>query len=243
MELEVFKEIGFTDREVKIYLALLELGSSTVGPISDKSGLQRTKVYETLQKLMEKGLAHYIVISKTRHFEAANPKEILSMLDERKRKFTDILAELELKQRFANERQVAIVHDGVKAVKALFNRIADELDGRDFYYAFALKEVYRDASAPPILRTFHQRLAERKITDKVLVSMDVKRETRNAFKGNPNIQLRFIKRSTPMGCIIIPGKVIQLVWGERPTAVEITSAQIFEQYKRFFEELWAGASR
>ena len=241
MDTEIFKELGFTDREIKVYIALLELGSSTVGPISDKSGLQHTKVYETLQKLIEKGLVHYVIVSKTKHFEAADPKEILSMLEERKRKFASILDELELKQKFAKEKQVAIVHDGFKAVKALFNRIADELQKGDYYYAFALKEAYRDTSAPLLLRTFHQKLAEKRIIDKALVSIEVKKEVKSAYKENTNIQLRFVKRSTPIGCIIIKDKVIQLVWGERPTAIEITSLQIFQQYKKFFEELWEEA--
>ena len=165
------------------------------------------------------------------------------MLEERKRKFSTLLGELELKQKFSKEKQVAIVHDGFKAVKALFNRIADELEGDNFYYAFALKDAYRDTSAPLLLKTFHRRLAEKMIVDKALVSIEVKAEVQSAYKENSNIQLRFIKRSTPIGCIIIPNKVIQLMWGERPTAIEITSTQIYEQYKNFFEEVWAESSQ
>ena len=41
-----------------------------------------------------------------------------------------------------------------------------------------------------------------------------------------------------MGIVIIKNKVIQLTWGERPTAIEVTSSQIHNQYKNFFEELW-----
>lgn len=241
MDTEIFKELGFTEREIKVYIALLELGSCTVGPISDKSGLQHTKVYETLQKLIEKGLVHYIVVSKTKHFEAANPKEILSLLEERKRKFSSILGELELKQKFAKEKQVAVVHDGFKAIKALFNRIADDLQKGDFYYAFALKEAYRDTSAPFLLQAFHQKLAEKKITDRAIVNTEVKKEVKSAYKDNSNIKLRFIGRSTPVGCIIIKDKVIQLIWGERPTAVETTSSRIYLQYRSFFEELWEEA--
>ena len=56
MDHELFKELGFTEREVKVYLALSELGSSTVGPISKKTKLQPAKVYETIDKLKEVSL-------------------------------------------------------------------------------------------------------------------------------------------------------------------------------------------
>ena len=37
MELKILKDIGLTDGEIKAYLALLELGKSTVGKIIEKS--------------------------------------------------------------------------------------------------------------------------------------------------------------------------------------------------------------
>jgi hypothetical protein len=119
--------------------------------------------------------------------------------------------------------------------------MADELKKGDFYYAFALKEAYRNTSAPLLLRTFHQKLAEKDIIDKALVSAEVKKEVKSAYQENKNIQLRFVRRSTPIGCIIIKNRVIQLMWGERPTAIETTSSQIHRQYKEFFEELWEEA--
>lgn len=238
MDIEIFKELGFTEREIKVYLALLELGSSTAGPIAVKSKLPHTKVYDTLGKLIEKGLVSYIIVSKTKHFEASDPKELMNILEERKKRLSETLKELELKKKHAKEKQIAIVHEGYKSFKALFNRISDELKKGDSYYAFAFKEDYRDESAPLFLRNFHQRLADKKVIDRVIANIEVKKEVKKAFEGNKNIKLKFTKRSTPMGIAILKNKVIQLTWGERPTAIEVTSSQIHKQYKDFFEELW-----
>ena len=38
MNLEILETIGLTKAEIKVYSALLELGSSTTGPIVEKSG-------------------------------------------------------------------------------------------------------------------------------------------------------------------------------------------------------------
>jgi len=75
MDLELLKEIGLTESETKVYLALLELGSTTKGPIVDKSQVASSKIYELLEKLIQKGLASFVVKSGTKYFEAAPPKE------------------------------------------------------------------------------------------------------------------------------------------------------------------------
>lgn len=241
MESEIFKELGFTEREIKVYIALLELGSITVGPISTKTRLQPSKVYETLEKLIEKGLVSFIIVSKTKHFQASDPKEIINLIDERKRRFQDVLQELELKKKYSESKQIAVVHEGFKSFKAMFNRIADEVEKGDFYWAFAFKNEYYTHSASLFLRNFHQKLEQKKVQDRVIGNNSVKETITKTFDGNKNIEIKFTKKDTPLGVIIIKNKVINLIWGERPTAIEITSEQIYEQYKKFFIDLWDGS--
>ncbi|MFC1801408.1 TrmB family transcriptional regulator [Nanoarchaeota archaeon] len=242
MDTEIFRELGFTERELKVYLALLELGSTTVGPITTKTKLQAAKVYETLDKLIEKGLVSFVIVSKTKHFQASDPKEILNLIDERKRRFKDVLGELRLKQKHAESKQIAVVHEGFKSFKALFNRIEDELSNGDSYWAFAFKKEYYTPAASLFLRSFHKKLEKKKIQDRVIGHHSVKKSIQKTFEGNKNIKIKYTNNDTPLGVIIIKNKVINLIWGERPTAIEITSEQIHEQYKKFFLELWKTAT-
>ena len=48
----VLEDVGFTKGESKIYLALLELGESKVGPLIKSSGISRSKVYDILKEIM-----------------------------------------------------------------------------------------------------------------------------------------------------------------------------------------------
>ena len=88
MEISILKEIGFSDREIKVYLALLELGETTVGPIASRTRIQHSKIYQTLEKLIDKGLISFIIKSKTKYFQAQNPNQILNMLKEKERRFS-----------------------------------------------------------------------------------------------------------------------------------------------------------
>lgn len=242
MDLELFKELGFSSREIRVYFALLELGSTTVGPISNKSKLQSSKIYETLEKLKEKGLVSFVIVSKTKYFQASDPKEILNLLDERKRRFKDVLEELRIKQKYSKSKQIATIYEGFKSFKALFNRIADELTDKDQYCAFAFKEEYYTSSVSIFLSNFHKKLEDKGVEDKLLGHTSVKKIITKSFKENKHINIRFTKNETPLGVIIIKNKVINLVWGDRPTAIEITSEQIYLQYKKFFSQLWNNAS-
>ena len=238
MEIDIFRELGFTERELKVYLALLELGSITVGPITTKTKLQAAKVYETLDKLIEKGLVSFVIVSKTKHFQASDPKEILNLIEERKRRFKEVLVELQLKQKYADSKQIAVVYEGFKSFRSLFNRIEDELNQGDFYWAFAFKKEYYSPAASLFLRSFHKKLEEKKIDDRAIGNVTVRKDIQKAFEGNKNIKIKFTNNDTPLGVIIIKNKVVNLIWGERPTAIEITSEQIYEQYKMFFLESW-----
>ena len=66
MEFNALKDAGLTDGEAKVYLALLELGSSTTGPIIHKSKIAKSIVYQILEKLMQKGLVSYVTKEKTK---------------------------------------------------------------------------------------------------------------------------------------------------------------------------------
>ena len=54
MDTKILEDIGLSNAEIKVYLTLLELGTSTAGPILEKSGLQNSVVHMTLNKLIER---------------------------------------------------------------------------------------------------------------------------------------------------------------------------------------------
>ncbi len=50
--IDALSKIGLTEGETTVYLALLELGSSTTWNITKKSGISGSKVYEVLDRLI-----------------------------------------------------------------------------------------------------------------------------------------------------------------------------------------------
>ena len=83
LELE---QIGFNKSEIKIYLGLLKIGPSSSGPIIKESKTANSKVYEVLEKLIQKGMVSHFMKENVKYYKATNPKMLLNYLEEKKLK-------------------------------------------------------------------------------------------------------------------------------------------------------------
>ncbi len=74
---EEFKQLGFTDKEVKVYLCLVMLGKSNVQQICQQTNIFRTSVYSVLSRLIEKRLVSRTMEEKSgrqvEHFTPNDP--------------------------------------------------------------------------------------------------------------------------------------------------------------------------
>jgi HTH-type transcriptional regulator, sugar sensing transcriptional regulator len=78
------RQLGLSDYEEKIYLALLKIGASEARRISAESKVPPTAVYPNLKSLMEKGLIHSIA-GEVAMFEALDPNISLKTLVQKKK--------------------------------------------------------------------------------------------------------------------------------------------------------------
>ncbi|MFA6461192.1 MAG: helix-turn-helix domain-containing protein [Candidatus Woesearchaeota archaeon] len=235
---EIFKELGFSEREIKVYLSLLELGSSKVGPLAAKTRMQHSKVYQTLEKLIDKGLVTYVMKSQIRYFQAEDPKHILQIIKEKENRFLEIMPELKLKQQLAQEPQIATVYEGYKAIKVMFDNLFAEMDKNSGYYIFALKEEYDSANALRFIRHLHLRVSEIGSDNRIILHRSIKKKFLKNSGDLKKIKSKFTSLKLPPGLMIINDRIINWSFGERPTAVEIKSKQISDNYKHFFLEVW-----
>lgn len=73
-------DIGLDESEAKAYLALLELGPSTVTEITKKAGLHRTLGYHLMEKLSLQGLVNRVGKGKKLHYVAEHPQILIRHL-------------------------------------------------------------------------------------------------------------------------------------------------------------------
>jgi sugar-specific transcriptional regulator TrmB len=164
MNTAILENIGFTKGEIKVFLALLGLGNTSSGPIIIKSHVSRSKVYEILERLEEKGLVSESIRENTRYFQAASPKRILDYIERKeidlkkeKEEFKKILPSLIQKQQFAEEKQEAKVYVGFEGVKTFYGEVLKKLGKKDEYLAMTFSDKSLDnKSIIHLFRTIYQ---------------------------------------------------------------------------------------
>lgn len=67
------QKFGMTEREAKLYMAMLEKPEVTAAELHRISGVMRTKTYETLEHMVAKGFCLERVENKRRYFRAIRP--------------------------------------------------------------------------------------------------------------------------------------------------------------------------
>lgn len=78
--IQIMNKYGFSEMETKVYTTLLEKGTLTGYEVSKQSGVARSKVYNILEKLVQKNL---IVINKSepKLYHAISSNEFLARLE------------------------------------------------------------------------------------------------------------------------------------------------------------------
>jgi len=122
------RKLGLTEKEVRVYLAGLELGPSSVQNIAKIAELARPTAYEIIKKLEEKRLFVETKQKRKKVFIAQSPESILGILraqkreiEEKEREFIRIIAALEA--RYSKEEGIRVFKgkDGLKSLEEIIS--------------------------------------------------------------------------------------------------------------------------
>lgn len=75
--------LGLTDKESKTYLAILELGKSTIKPIAERAHLKRTSIYNFIDRLVKLGLITRTTIRGRNYYSPLTPTSLVQLQKER----------------------------------------------------------------------------------------------------------------------------------------------------------------
>jgi sugar-specific transcriptional regulator TrmB len=131
MYLDVFKDLGLATNEGRIYETLLQHGQLGVGALSKQSQVHRRNVYDSLQRLMQRGLVFEIRQSKENLYKAVDPHKLMNILEERRTALNKIMPGLVSLYRNTPEQQEVFIYRGIEGWKNYMRDIIRV--GADFY--------------------------------------------------------------------------------------------------------------
>lgn len=238
MDTEILEDIGLSNAEIKVYLALLELGSSTAGPIIEKSGLQSSVVHMTLNKLIASGFVSSIKEGKRNHYQASNPKHILEYLDEKRDAFRNILPVLLERQRLSQKKPEVITFRGIKGIRELLYELLDA-GGKEHLTIGSCEASLMLGESWWV--QYHKKRKQKGIGARLIFNQSLKKWTKKHYKNLSEI--RFTGQGfEPLTETIIRHETVGIIiWSKNPLGITIQQSEAAKSYKEYFEVLWQQA--
>ena len=239
---EVLREVGLSLNEARVYETLLKLGESSVQEISDKSKVHRRNVYDSLKKLIEKGLASEVFIKKEKHFKAINPARLIGLLKEKEEKLKKVLPDLEKIHQTKEEKEEAYFYRGLEGFKNYFQ---DILKTKETVYFIGAKAFWLDKRLQHFLPHFERERKRLGIKFKHIFDYEVKEQKPEILKlvGKP---YKFLpkKYSSPTAVDIFGPYVVTFVGVkpgslyEEPLMFVLKSQRLADGYRKYFQFMW-----
>ena len=249
MELSSLREIGLTDGEVRVYLALLKLGATKTGKLATSAKVSSSKVYKILARLEQKGLASHVLREGVTYYQALSPKHLLEYLDEEKTKIDEkkkVVEELmpSLEQYLqTTDKTQATVYTGLKSVSNIFRNILEELKKGEEYFVIGARYVPELPEQMRFFQKYHQLRALKGIKVNMLANNEIRgtivpwNKKVSEVKFLPdylisNIQILFYKN-----------KSFLIVWTTDPIGFLIESEEVAKSFKKYFDAFWKIAEK
>ncbi len=244
----VLEEIGLTEGESNVYLALLRLGNSTVGDIIKEAGVSNSKVYNILDRLNKKGLVGIAKIDNTKHFEAKDPHRLEEFIrlkqqrvEKQKQQVQKILPDLHNLYSQQNASQEAEILQGKQGIKTFCELILDELEDEDTFYIMGAPKEANELLGP-YFQDWHERRVDKQVHCKLLYNRDAA-DWKDRREETPMTETRFLPEEVKTPALIDIGKpyVATMLFGTAPLCIVIKNNKIAESYLSYFKFLWNAA--
>jgi DNA-binding transcriptional regulator GbsR (MarR family) len=241
--IETLKSIGLTNGEAKVYLAILKLGSSKVGPIVNESGISYSKIYEVLGRLIDKGLASYIIKQRTKYFSVIEPQGLINFIDRKekeisdnKKKVVELIPKL-TKLKDNKENQTSEIFLGIEGLRTAYEKLTEDTKKNDELMFFYIHdEKYFEKADLFYQQEFY------KFNKKGLQVMGIStrkfKKSKYFTKPPKFIKLKFVNFPLPSIIDICNDQVLITTWAEKPFANLIHSKEVADNFREYFNSIW-----
>lgn len=244
---QVLKNLGLSDNASAVYLAMLEIGPSSVRKVAAAAKVNRGTTYDILKFLIKEGLVSFYHKEKNQYFSAEDPEQLLSTVEKERGRITQVERELKdiipalkaLSNSEGRRKPVAKYYEGYAGIKHILSDILFSVERSDKkeYVVYSSVDI-----APFIYKQFPNFTDERiKKGIKVRVIACGGKSSGSIPKLAERKWLKIEPDTSPTYVLIYHNKIgfISLSTDDQiPVGVLIEDRAIFETQMVFFDYLW-----
>ena len=235
--IEKLQRLGLSQSEAKVYLALVQEGSSLAGTIAKAANINRTNCYDALQRLITKGLVSYVIKAQRKYFRAEGPSKLKQLIADEKqalvakeKELETIIPELSAKAELTSEKPFVALYHGKKGIKSIFEDILKHKE----YWVFGSSGKMKESLGP-----YFELLQKRVRESKIKVRLIMGEQARNTDIGK-HAETRYLPNeyTNLISTIVYADKVAIISWTETPVGFLIEDKATADSYRKYFEFMW-----
>lgn len=239
--------LGLSDKETTVYLALLGIGTGKVSTIARKAGINRTTAYDILDDLIAKSLVSISGKEPLQEYTAESPQNITSYLKKKIRedqqllkKAEKVIPELTSIHKLGDRPRVRF-YEGKQGLEQVYE---DTLTSSESIRAYAAVDDMHKA-LPDYFPKYYRRRTRKGIKIRAVIPATESGRERAAQDKTENRESALVPPDTfyfTPEINIYDNKVMIASWREQ-LGIIIESAEIADAMKKVFELSWQEAKR
>lgn len=119
----VIEHLGYTPKEARVYLSLLQSGESHLTDISERTELPRSTTEVVLRKLHKHGLVSCYERRGHKYWVAERPERLLDIHKEHEKEFSEVIPRLRSLRGGGEKQFVVNIYRGVDEIKLIYDDI------------------------------------------------------------------------------------------------------------------------
>ena len=253
----ILKDYGLDEKEIKVYVSLVEKDELNAYTIARITGIHRSTVYAIVERLLSKGFITNIQKDEKTFYSAIEISKIIVKIKEKESLLLSLIPEFEkIKEEGISRVRVFESRESQKQFSFnLFNQINNGTI-KEFYIlsggpSKALSPEQRD-SENLTSQIFMERLLKELKKQKSSKKIEYKGIWNEKFKKSNLLELfsglgedRFLKELPTLATMVIFGEYIAYLFTINgiPQVIEIQNKLIAEENKAYFSYLWKTAKK
>ncbi len=237
--LEALQNVGLSEKEARVYLTLLEMGTASAYAIAEKSGIKRPTTYVILDELRKKGLVLKIPKAKKRNFVAKSPQEFFRNQELKVQMSKQVLPEL-ISIAGNPERKVKVLYyEGLKGIDEAISYGCADMHNKEIVGFFATAERI-SPDLLPVLDSWEDKLLKHGIKIRGITPhhSSTKESLERDLSLGHNIQTVPYSEYSSTVSIDAGDTFVRIVMNGDLQAVVIENPDVAKTMKEIFEMVW-----
>lgn len=232
---------GLSEKEARVYLTVLELGTSIASTIARRAELNRVTTYTILEDLKKDGIVNETSKDGVKYYSVISPDILLKQLEQKYESFKDKVPELlAMAEKFGSKPKIQFF-EGLEGMKKMYSELLTSKEHiiRSFLGSHETHPVLRDY----LNDHFVPQRVKHKIKAKVICCESDDNKSYHKINKKNLIEVKFIKNNLfhlSCGIDIYAGYKVSIVLfsKEEMSGLIVTSKKFHDTMASIFDFIW-----